>query len=68
MHGSQQFALVHRYGRRPDLAKIVHTQCQNQNQNQTRDANKRRCVPNNNRWLDRAVLIDLTRDGLAFPR
>jgi hypothetical protein len=22
----------------------------------------------NNRWLDRAVLVDLTRDGLAFPR
>ena len=21
----------------------------------------------NNRWLDRAVLADLTRDGLAFP-
>ena len=22
----------------------------------------------NNRWLDRAVLVDLTRNGLAFPR
>ena len=22
----------------------------------------------NNRWLDRVVLVDLTRDGLAFPR
>lgn len=43
LHGSQQFTLVHRYGRRPDLAKIVHAQCQHQTQ--TRDANKRRCVP-----------------------
>ena len=43
LHGSQQFTLVHRYGRRPDLAKIVHAQCQHQAQ--TRDANKRRCVP-----------------------
>lgn len=43
VHGSQQFTLVHRYGRRPDLAKIVHAQCQNQTQ--TRDVNKRRCVP-----------------------
>ena len=43
VYGSQQFTLIHRYGRRPDLAKIVHAQCQNQTQ--TRDANKRRCVP-----------------------
>lgn len=43
LHGSQQFTLVHRYGRRPDLAKIVHAHCQYQTQ--TRDANKRRCVP-----------------------
>lgn len=38
-----QFDLVHRFGRRPDLAKIVHTQCGPQTQ--TRDANKRACVP-----------------------
>ena len=38
-----QFDLVHRFGRRPDLAKVVHTQCSLQTQ--TRDANKRACVP-----------------------
>lgn len=38
-----QFDLVHRFGRRPDLAKIVHTRCDKQTQ--TRDANKRACVP-----------------------
>lgn len=38
-----QFDLVHRYGRRPDLAKWVHTQCQKQAT--TRDVNKRACVP-----------------------
>lgn len=43
LHNSQQFTLVHRLGRRPDLAKIVHAQCANQTQ--FRDANKRRCVP-----------------------
>ncbi|WP_326585442.1 DUF1998 domain-containing protein [Streptomyces sp. NBC_00481] len=38
-----QFELVHRYGRRPDLAKWVHAQCQKQAT--TRDVNKRACVP-----------------------
>ena len=38
-----QFELIHRYGRRPDLAKIVHARCARQGQ--TRDANKRACVP-----------------------
>ncbi len=38
-----QFQLVHRFGRRPDLAKIVHARCPRQVQ--TRDANKRPCVP-----------------------
>lgn len=43
VHGSQQFRLMHQWGRRPDLAKIVHAQCQRQTQ--TADARKRRCVP-----------------------
>ncbi len=38
-----QFDLVHRSGRRPDLAKWVHTTCQQQTQ--VRDRNKRACVP-----------------------
>lgn len=38
-----QFDLVHRSGRRPDLAKWVHTTCQRQTQ--VRDRNKRACVP-----------------------
>jgi hypothetical protein len=38
-----QFELVHRYGRRPDLAKFVHAQCSRQAQ--TRQANRRACVP-----------------------
>jgi hypothetical protein len=38
-----QFELVHRWGRRPDLAKFVHAQCQRQVQ--TRMANRRACVP-----------------------
>jgi hypothetical protein len=37
-----QFELVHRWGRRPDLAKIVHAQCPRQ---QNRMANRRACVP-----------------------
>lgn len=38
-----QFDLVHRSGRRPDLAKWVHTTCQQQTQ--LRDARKRACLP-----------------------
>jgi hypothetical protein len=38
-----QFELVHRFGRRPDLAKFVHEHCQKQVR--TRTANKRACVP-----------------------
>lgn len=38
-----QFELVHQYGRRPDLAKIVHARCPKQAN--TRDGNKRACVP-----------------------
>lgn len=38
-----QFELVHRSGRRPDLAKWVHTTCQQQTQ--IRDARKRACLP-----------------------
>lgn len=38
-----QFDLVHRSGRRPDLAKWVHTTCQQQTQ--VRDQRKRGCLP-----------------------
>jgi hypothetical protein len=38
-----QFELVHRWGRRPDLAKFVHAHCQRQGQ--TRMSNRRACVP-----------------------
>jgi hypothetical protein len=38
-----QFELVHQFGRRPDLAKFVHARCQRQAQ--TRNFNKRACVP-----------------------
>jgi hypothetical protein len=38
-----QFDLVHRSGRRPDLAKWVHTTCQQQTQ--VRDQRKRACLP-----------------------
>ena len=38
-----QFSLVHRWGRRPDLAKWVHSHCQTQNQ--VADARKRACLP-----------------------
>jgi hypothetical protein len=38
-----QFEIVHQFGRRPDLAKIVHARCPRQAN--TRDANKRACVP-----------------------
>jgi hypothetical protein len=38
-----QFELVHRSGRRPDLAKWVHTTCQQQTQ--VRDLRKRACLP-----------------------
>lgn len=37
-----QFSLVHRYGRRPDLAKWVHSRCPRQRQT---DNNKRACQP-----------------------
>ncbi|HWG73895.1 MAG TPA: DUF1998 domain-containing protein, partial [Acidimicrobiales bacterium] len=37
-----QFALVHHWGRRPDMAKWVHTHCQRQGQ--TRDLRKRPCL------------------------
>jgi Domain of unknown function (DUF1998) len=38
-----QFELVHRFGRRPDLAKFVHARCPRQAS--TRNPNKRACVP-----------------------
>jgi hypothetical protein len=38
-----QFELVHRWGRRPDLAKFVHSHCPKQGQ--TRMANRRGCIP-----------------------
>ena len=38
-----QFQLIHRFGRRPDLAKIVHARCARQGQ--IREANRRACVP-----------------------
>lgn len=43
IHGSQQFTLVHRFGKRPDLAKIVHSYCHLQSN--SADARKRRCIP-----------------------
>jgi hypothetical protein len=38
-----QFELVHRWGRRPDLAKWVHTTCSRQAQ--TRPSNRKACLP-----------------------
>jgi Domain of unknown function (DUF1998) len=38
-----QFQLVHRWGKRPDLAKIVHARCTKQANRS--DAGKRACVP-----------------------
>ncbi|HEY5857372.1 MAG TPA: DUF1998 domain-containing protein [Aldersonia sp.] len=43
LHGSDQFGVYHKWGRRPDLAKIVHTGCGRQTT--TREKNKRACVP-----------------------
>ncbi|MFD7008094.1 DrmB family protein [Rhodococcus jostii] len=43
LHGTQQFTVVHRWGRRPDLAKIVHSGCAKQTNRP--DAKKRACVP-----------------------
>jgi hypothetical protein len=38
-----EFTLVHRFGRRPDLAKFVHATCPKQTRR--RDANRRACIP-----------------------
>jgi MrfA Zn-binding domain len=38
-----QFQLIHRWGKRPDLAKIVHARCTRQAN--VRDSRKRACVP-----------------------
>jgi len=38
-----QFELIHRWGRRPDLAKYVHAHCPRQGS--TRPVNRRACVP-----------------------
>lgn len=43
LHGTHQFTVVHRWGRRPDLAKIVHSGCGKQGNRP--DARKRACVP-----------------------
>jgi hypothetical protein len=40
---SGQFLLVHKWGKRPDLAKIVHARCTKQAN--VRDSRKRPCVP-----------------------
>lgn len=42
LHGSDQFTIVHRWGRRPDLAKIVHSGCSKQ---RVPEAKRRACVP-----------------------
>lgn len=38
-----EFGLVHRWGRRPDLAKIVHLHCGRQTRR--RETNRRACIP-----------------------
>lgn len=38
-----EFVLVHRWGRRPDLAKFVHAHCARQTRR--RDPNRRACIP-----------------------
>ena len=38
-----EFSLVHRWGRRPDLAKFVHARCARQTRR--RDSNRRACIP-----------------------
>ena len=38
-----EFTLVHRFGRRPDLAKFVHATCPKQTRR--RDQNRRACIP-----------------------
>ncbi|RDI60279.1 DUF1998 domain-containing protein [Nocardia pseudobrasiliensis] len=43
LHGSGQFEVVHRWGRRPDLAKIVHSGCAKQGNRP--NSKKRACVP-----------------------
>ncbi|TKA00504.1 DUF1998 domain-containing protein [Actinacidiphila oryziradicis] len=67
-----QFELVHRYGRRPDLAKWVHAQCQKQTT--TRDANKRACVParfivtcERSGHLDDFPYVDFVHAGATVP-
>jgi hypothetical protein len=66
-----QFELVHRYGRRPDLAKFVHAYCQRQAT--TRNANKRACVPARflvaceDGHLDDFPYVDYVHAGSAEP-
>lgn len=43
LHGTAQFAIVHRWGRRPDLAKVVHSGCSKQGN--VAAAKRRACVP-----------------------
>jgi hypothetical protein len=66
-----QFDLVHRSGRRPDLAKWVHTTCQQQTQ--VRDRNKRACVPARflvvceRGHLDEFPYVDFVHRGQEHP-
>lgn len=43
LHGTAQFTVVHRFGRRPDLAKVVHSGCPKQGN--VAAARRRACVP-----------------------
>lgn len=68
---SGQFELVHRFGRRPDLAKFVHAHCSRQAQ--TADARKRACVPARflvaceDGHLDDFPYVDYVHRGGAAP-
>lgn len=43
LHGTAQFTIVHRWGRRPDLAKVVHSGCSKQGN--VAAVKRRACVP-----------------------
>lgn len=66
-----QFELVHRWGRRPDLAKFVHARCAKQAR--SRDSNKRACVPARflvaceDGHLDDFPYVEFVHRGVAEP-
>ncbi|WP_366525851.1 DUF1998 domain-containing protein [Ferrimicrobium sp.] len=68
--GAEQLKLIHRWGRRPDMAKWIHTNCPKQNGGETK---RRPCIPArfvvacSHGHIDEFPYIDFVHKNAATP-